>query len=398
MGDRRIDLPVLVLNAGSSSLKYQVVDPVTGAAGVRGVVERIGSTASVTQRDADGTRTTRRPVPDADAALVAVAEHLDSCGVRPEDLSGIGHRVVHGGADFTGPVVIDDDVLRRIEELRRLAPLHNPPAAAGIRSARDRYPTLGQVAVFDTAFFADLPARAATYALPHTLTAALAIRRYGMHGTSHAYVAGEAARFLGRPYEQLAQIVLHLGNGASAAAVRGGVPLDTSMGLTPLEGLVMGTRAGDLDPGVLVHLMRHGGLGVDELEDLLHRRSGLAGMSGHQDFRDLLAAVDAGDARAQVAYELYCQRIRKYVGAYLAVLGGADVLTFTAGIGENASRLRRDALAQMAQLGIEVDRARNEAEGSGPRRISTDASRVTVLVVPTNEELAIARQVVPLLT
>jgi acetate kinase len=390
--------PVLVLNAGSSSLKYQVVSPATGEAPVRGHVDRIGTPeSSIAHEGPEGRDEREEDVPDHDAALRAMSRRLDEAGVRAEDLLAVGHRVVHGGPRFTGPTLVDDDVLDAIEDLSRLAPLHNPPAVAGIRSSRASYPGLPQVAVFDTAFFADLPVAAATYALDRAVAEREQVRRYGMHGTSHAYVAGEVARFLGRDPAELDQILLHLGNGASAAALRGGRPVDTSMGLTPLEGLVMGTRAGDVDPGVLVHLLRHGGpdggaLDVDGLEDLLHHRSGLQGLAGAHDFREVLAAVDAGDESARTAYDVYCHRIRKYVGAYLAVLDGADVLTFTAGVGENVPRVRAHALSGLDRLGIEVDPQRNDASGAGPRRISTDGSRVAVLVVPTNEELSIARQ------
>jgi acetate kinase len=389
---------VLVLNAGSSSLKYQVVEPDTGRATRHGLVERIGTPESaVTHEGPDGRGTDRRAVPDADAAVALVLELLAASGLQAGDLAGIGHRVVHGGQDFTAPVRIDDGVVDRIESLSRLAPLHNPPAVAGIRGAVRAFPGLAQVAVFDTAFFAGLPEAAATYAVDRDLAARLGIRRYGMHGTSHAYVAGETARFLGRDPGDLSQIVLHLGNGASAAAIRNGAPLDTSMGLTPLEGLVMGTRGGDLDPGVLLHLLRHGDLDLDGLEDLLHHRSGLEGLSGHHDFRELLEAVDAGRPEARTAYDVYCHRLRKYVGAYLAVLDGADVVTFTAGVGENVSRLRADCLSGLDRLGILVDAERNRTADRRARRISADDSRVTVLVVPTNEELQIAREALPLL-
>lgn len=368
---------VLVLNAGSSSLKYQVVDPASGVASVHGQVER---------------------VTDFVAALATVHDRIEAEGVTEAGLLAVGHRVVHGGPRLVRATLVDDGVLAEIAHVARLAPLHNPPAVAGIRSARTAYPGLPQVAVFDTGFFATLPAAAATYALDRAIAAREEIRRYGAHGISHEYVAGAAAQFLGRDPAGLDQIVLHLGNGASAAAIRGGLPVDTSMGLTPLEGLVMGTRGGDLDPGILLHLVRHGGLDLDGLEDLLHHRSGLEGLAGHHDFRDLIAAIDAGDEPARAAYEVYCHRLRKYVGAYLAVLGGADVLTFTGGVGQHTPRLRADALSGMGRLGIEVDAGRNAAPGTGPRRISTDASAVTVLVVPTNEELSIARQAVALLS
>ncbi len=367
---------VLVLNTGSSTLKFQVVDADDGRSLLSHLVEHVDD-------DTDRGR-----------SLDTVDAELARAGLGAEDLTAVGHRIVHGGPDLVRPTLLDDDVVAQIEDAGELAPLHNPPAVAAVRRARERFPDLPHVAVFDTAFFAGLPAASATYALDAELAQRLRIRRYGMHGISHEYVASAAAAVLGRDVAELDQIVLHRGPGASASAVRGGRPLDTSMGLTPLEGLVMGTRAGDLDPGVVVHLLRHGGLDVDGLEDLLHHRSGLAGLSGHADFRDLVEAVSAGDARARTAYDVYVARIRKYVGAYLAVLGGADAITFTAGVGEHAPGLRRDALAGLGRLGIELDEARNDQPTDGPRVVSSDASTVRVLVVPTNEELQIARHVV----
>jgi acetate kinase len=369
---------VLVLNAGSSSLKYQVVDPATGVARAQGHFDRM-------------------ELPDFPRAFADMTLQLEEQGVEPGSLMAVGHRVVHGGPRFQAPTLIDDQVLTDIDDLARLAPLHNPPAAAGIRHVRATYPDLPQVAVFDTAWFAELPEAAATYALDVTLLEREGVRRYGMHGISHRYVAHAAARHLGRDVGTIDQIVLHLGNGASAAAVRRGRPLDTSMGFTPPEGLVMGTRAGDVDPGVLLHLLRHAGLDVDALEDLLHHRSGLQGMAGIHDVRALLAAVDAGNEGARMAYDVYCYRVRKYVGAYLAVLGGADAIVFTAGVGEHSPRVRADALRGLDRLGIELDDRRNGAADAGAQRVSTAASRTAVLVVPTNEELAVARDVVDLL-
>jgi acetate kinase len=362
---------VLVLNAGSSSLKYQVLALPAGSRRAGGHVEEIDETGF-------------------GPAFDRVVSEMRDAGI---EVSAVGHRVVHGGARHTAPEFVDDDVLASIDDLARLAPLHNPPAAEGIRRARDAFPGVPQVAVFDTAFFAALPEAAATYALDRELAVAEEIRRYGMHGTSHQYVSRAAAEFLDRDLTELDQIVLHLGNGASASAIRGGRPVETSMGLTPLEGLVMGTRGGDLDPGVLLHLLRNAGYDAAALDDLLNRRSGLRGLAGTSDFRELMTAVDAGDQRARLAYDVYCHRIRKYVGAYLAVLDGADLVVFTAGVGENVAPVREDALAGLGRLGIEVDPARNRAAADGPRVISTDASRVTVLVVPTDEEIAIARQV-----
>jgi acetate kinase len=363
---------VLVLNAGSSSLKYEVIGLPDASRLLRGHVEEI----------AEG---------EFGPALDRVVTEIDREGIAP--LSAVGHRVVHGGPRHTAPELVDDELLASIDDLARLAPLHNPPAAAGIRRAREAFADVPQVAVFDTAFFATLPPAASTYALDAGLTADQEIRRYGMHGTSHEYVAAEAAAFLGADPADLDLVSLHLGNGASAAAIRAGLPVETSMGFTPLEGLVMGTRAGDVDPGVLLHLLRHTGLGLDAFDELLNHRSGLRGLTGTSDLRGVLAAADGGDPSARLALDVYCHRIRKYVGAYLAVLGGADAIVFTAGVGENVPRVRHGALTGLRRLGIEMDGGRNDASSREARLISTDASTVKVLVVPTDEELAIARHV-----
>lgn len=365
---------MLVLNAGSSTLKYAVLAGEDVLS--HGTVER---------------------VQDFGKALHQATDAMREEGVHIEDVLAVGHRVVHGGPDLTEPVLIDDEVLGTIEELSALAPLHNPNAAAGIKAARELVPDKPQVACFDTSFFHDLPAPAATYAIDREVARTERIRRYGFHGISHEYVAGIAAQHLGKDLGDLRLIVLHLGNGASASAIHGGRPVETSMGLTPLEGLVMGSRSGDLDPGVVLHLERHGEMTRNDVDDLLHHRSGLAGLCGHSDFRDVRAAAAEGDESAQLAYAVYCHRVRKYVGAYLAVLGGADAIVFTAGVGENAPDLRADSLSGLEELGIVVDEERNRAEAEGPRTISQDGSRVAVLVVPTHEELAIARAVTALL-
>jgi acetate kinase len=278
-----------------------------------------------------------------------------------------------------------------------LAPLHNPANADGIAQAIATFPGIPQVAVFDTAFFRDLPAAAATYAIDRVVAAEYQIRRYGAHGTSHQYVSGLVATVLGRDLGKLKTIVLHLGNGASVSAVRDGSAVETSMGLTPLEGLVMGTRSGDLDPGIVFHLMRNAQMNVDQVDNLLNRRSGVLGLSGVNDFRDLHKLIESGDADAAVALAVYCHRVRKYVGAYLAVLGGADVIAFTAGVGENDAAVRARILQGLEPLGISVDPGRNAVRSGEPRVISPDESPVTVMVVPTNEELAIARATVALI-
>ncbi len=365
MGDR-----VLVLNAGSSSLKYQVLGP-DGEQVVKGSFDGL--------HDAG----------DHAAALEEVTAGLKERGVDETDLLGVGHRVVHGGADLTAPALVDGEVLEQVRAAVALAPLHNPPALAALEAAREWLDDVPHVVVLDTGFFADLPAHAATYAIDAELAERHGVRRYGAHGISHQYVAGRAADHLGR--DDLRLVTLHLGNGASAAAIDAGRPVDTSMGLTPLEGLVMGTRAGDVDPGVLVHLARHADLDVDALEDLLHHRSGLLGLSGRSDVRELEAGAADGDPACVLAREVYCHRIRKYVGAYLAVLGGADAVAFTGGVGENATSLRADVVTPLAGLGLHLDAERNEAERGDVRTISTDDSPVAVLVVPTDEERAIAQ-------
>ncbi|GAA1993716.1 acetate kinase [Terrabacter lapilli] len=371
--------PVLVLNAGSSSLKYQLVVPETGEVRARGLVERIGESGS--------------EVADHSAALQSMAERLRGEGIDLEGLSlrAVGHRVVHGGPGFSEPVAIDDEVLDRIRELSALAPLHNPAAAIGIEAARKRF-DVPHVAVFDTAFFASLPPEASTYAVPRDLAEKHAIRRYGFHGTSHQYVAQATADLLGRPVEDLRQVILHLGNGCSASAVRGGHAVDTSMGLTPLEGLVMGTRSGDVDPGLHAYLGREAGLSLDEIDTLLNKKSGVLGLSGVNDFRELEHRLAAGDAGARLAFDVVVHRLKHYVGAYLAILGGIDALVFTAGVGENSVSVRAAVTDGLEGLGIEVDRARNAARSKIARVISPTGAMVVVAVVPTNEELAIARQ------
>jgi acetate kinase len=344
-----------------------------------GTVEQIGERGS--------------SVGDHDAALRCAFEQLTDAGIDLDDcgLVAVGHRIVHGGPDFYRPTVIDDSLISKLKQLSSLAPLHNPPAVQGVEVARKLLPDIPHVAVFDTAFFHDLPAAAATYAIDRTLAEKWHIRRYGFHGTSHRYVSEQAAAFLDRPLSELNQIVLHLGNGASASAIARGRPVDTSMGLTPLEGLVMGTRSGDIDPGVVSYLWREAKMGVEDIESMLNHHAGVLGLAGESDFRQLGEMIEHGDSAAQLAYDVFIHRLRKYIGAYLAVLGHTDVLTFTAGIGENDAVVRRDAVHGLAGLGLQIDEDRNAGPSEGARRISSDDSPITVLVVPTNEELAIAR-------
>ncbi|CAM3692403.1 acetate/propionate family kinase [Occultella aeris] len=389
---------VLVINSGSSSLKYQVVDAETGAASAVGLVERIGQASGVLTHtvgeDAPDKHRIELPVPNHTVAMGAMADAFAEHGpsLAGAGLVAVGHRVVQGGARFGGSVLIDDEVVAIIEDLSDLAPLHNPPNLDGIRAARASFPELPHVAVFDTAFHLTMPEHAATYAIDREVAAAMRIRRYGAHGTSHQYVAREAAAFLGIAREESNLIVLHLGNGASVTAVEDGISVDTSMGLTPLEGLVMGTRTGDIDPAVVFHLYRTAGMSIDEIDNLMNRRSGMLGLTGMVDMRDIGDAVDAGDEAATLAMEVYCYRLRKYIGAYTAVLGRVDAIVFTAGVGENSAEVRAGALQGLEAFGIRLDGAANEARSRDTRRISTSDSPVAVLVVPTNEEFEIARE------
>ena len=389
---------VLVINSGSSSMKYQLVDPAEGTAIASGLIERIGGEGAATHKSRGESLTFTGPIPDHGAALRIMQQlFVDSqLALADVELVAVGHRVVHGGAYFGDPVVVDDDVLQQIRDLSVLAPLHNPANADGIAQAMMVFPGIPQVAVFDTAFFLDLPAAAATYAVDRKVAAEQQIRRYGFHGTSHHYVSHLVPVVLGREVGELKTIVLHLGNGASASAVRFGSAVETSMGLTPLEGLVMGTRSGDLDPGVVFHLMRNAGMDAGDVDNLLNRRSGMVGLCGVSDFRDVHKLIAEGDMHANIALDVYCHRVRKYVGAYLAVLGGVDVIAFTAGVGENDGVVRAKILEGLEPLGISVDADRNAVRSSDPRVISPDGSPVTVMVVPTNEELAIAQATVAL--
>ena len=383
--------PVLVINTGSSTIKYRLLDGPEVLAS--GLLDRIGDERS---RLAHRDLVIEEHVPDHEAGFRLVLDAFERTGGLPADLAAIGHRVVHGGERFSGPVVVDDAVLAAIRALSPLAPLHNPSNALGIEVARRLYPDVPQVAVFDTAFHATLPPHAYRYALPRDLADRHGIRRYGFHGTSHAYVSRRAAEHLGRPLAELDLITLHLGNGASAAAVAGGRCIDTSMGMTPLAGLVMGTRSGDLDPGVVFHLAREVGMGVAEIETLLNRKCGLVGLTGAGDLREVQRRADAGDTDAIEAVDVFCYRIRGYVGAYAAALGRVDAIVFTAGVGENSAVVRAGVCAGLEGFGVVLDPALNTVPGAGARTVSAAGSRVAVLVVPTDEEQEIARQALDL--
>ncbi|MDK1360495.1 acetate kinase [Arthrobacter sp. zg-Y1219] len=363
---------VLVINSGSSSLKYQVRDTASGELLAKGIIDRIGEEA----------------VPDHGAALEQLSRLLpDVLGGRSID--AVGHRVVHGGERFSAPVLINNEIVRSIERLSPLAPLHNPASARGIRAVHDKWPKIPQVAVFDTAFHRSMPEHAWRYALPNSLYRKYGIRRYGFHGTSYGFVAPAAARFLGIEPGEFNAVIAHLGNGASAAAIQQGRSIDTSMGFTPLEGLVMGTRSGDVDPSILVFLLREG-YDADSLDKLLNRESGLLALGGASDMRTLTEAAAGGDEAAALALKVASYRLAKYIGAYHVAVGGAQALVFTAGIGENAWEFREMTVNRLGALGIVLDSAANRKRESGTRLISTAESAIPVLVVPTDEEEAIA--------
>ena len=396
---------ILVLNSGSSSIKYKLFDMADRSILASGLVERIGeATSSLAHqaRNARGeiteTRKTGR-VADHRAGMQQIVEALSAsrAGEDGTGLAGIGHRVVHGGEDFTEPTLIDEKVLAVIRQNVPLAPLHNPANLIGIEVALEAAPNLPQVAVFDTAFHLSIPPRAFHYAVPHELYAQLRVRRYGFHGTSHQYVAGRAAAFLKRAPESLNLITLHLGNGASVAAVEQGRCVDTSMGMTPLEGLIMGTRCGDIDPAVHFYLLRETGRSPDELDSLFNKESGLKGICGTNDMREVLEKADAGDDRARLAIDMYCYRVKKYIGAYTAVLGRVDALVFTAGIGERAAPIREICCQGLPGLRIVLDPEKNRAGSRPPFEVQATASAVKILVIPTDEELQIAEQTLELI-
>lgn len=387
---------VLVINSGSSSLKLALIDPGSGHTSHQALAERLGTAEAHLRIDlADGT--SHQEALGSAGHTAALERALSVLG--PLDVRAIGHRVVHGGEAFSASVVLDATAIAAIRACASLAPLHNPANLLGIEAASQRFPQLPQVAVFDTAFHQSLPPRAYHYAIPHELYERYRIRRYGFHGTSHRYVAAEAAKRLGKPPEQLQLLSAHLGNGCSACAIHSGRSMDTTMGLTPLEGLVMGSRSGDVDPNLHEFLAAKTGDSLQTISELLNRRSGLLGLSGSSnDMRTLLAARAAGDERAALAIDVFCYRLAKALLGLCAALTRVDALVFTGGIGEHACQVREETLRQLAVLGVEVDAALNERHGADTGgRISGAQSGVVVLVVPTHEELVIAREVERLL-
>ena len=395
-------MKVAVVNCGSSSIKYEVFGVTDLVMLATGLIEKIGGSESrLRQRrlKADGTFDeqvrTKRLADHRDAFdFMADVNHEDRILKDESEILGIGHRVVHGGELFRQPALIDDQVVAAIRSLIPLAPLHNPSNLLGIETARTRYPDVPQVAVFDTAFHQTLPPRAFHYAVPYDWYDKHHVRRYGFHGTSHLYVSREAARHMGKAPADTNLITLHLGNGASCAAVRGGLSIDTSMGLTPLEGLVMGTRSGDIDPALHFFMLRETGMSADELEKTLNSQAGLKGICGLNDMREIQEQAGLGTERAMLALDMFCYRVKKYIGAYCAVLGRVDAVVFTGGIGENSATVRSRACSGLEHMGISLDEGRNAAVSGNTAEIQREGAPVKVLVVKTDEEGEIARQTI----
>jgi acetate kinase len=402
MQRRKNAMKVAVVNCGSSSIRYEVFDISGWASLAQGLIENIGGLDSRLRqrwRKAGGTfeeRNYRKPLADHREGFdfMMSVNQSDRILGHDSELLGIGHRVVHGGERFREPALVDDGVLAAIKGLIPLAPLHNPSNVLGIEVARDRFPHVPQVAVFDTAFHHTLPPHASHYAVPYDMYSKHHVRRYGFHGISHSYVAGEASKHLQKPLAEVNLVTLHLGNGASAAAVQGGKSVDTSMGMTPLEGLVMGTRCGDIDPALPFYLMRRTGMSAEEIEKLFESGSGLKGICGLSDMREILEQAAMGNDRARLATEVFCYRVRKYIGAYIAVLGRLDAVVFTGGIGENSSAIRKRACGGLEHMGIFIDEKKNASAGGSVAEIQKDGAPVKVLVIRTDEEGEIARQTV----
>ena len=396
-------MKILVLNCGSSSLKYQLIDMSNEEVLCVGLVERIGIEGSVLKQEKDGVEgklIVEQPMKNHQDAIKLVLDAVvdpQYGGVKDiKEVEAVGHRVVHGGEKFAGSVLITDEVKAALEECIELAPLHNPANIMGIEACEAILPGVPMVAVFDTAFHQTMPKKSYLYGLPHELYTKYGVRRYGFHGTSHKYVSQRAADMLGKNIEDVKIITCHLGNGASIAAVDGGKCVDTSMGFTPLEGLIMGTRCGDIDAAILPFLMEKEGLTAAGLSDLMNKQSGVYGMTGiSSDFRDIEGAASKGDEKAQVALDAYVQRVQKYIGAYAAEMNGVDAVVFTAGVGENGIEIRESIASNMEFLGMKLDKEANKVRGK-ERVISTEDSKVKILLIPTNEELMIARDTVAL--
>ena len=396
-------MKILVVNCGSSSLKYQLFDMEKEEVIAKGIVERIGTPPSYLTYSVNGEKVKKEVTASNHTEAFRVVIETLLNGDKPvissiEEIKAVGHRVVHGGERFKEPTIINDEVIAEIERNNELAPLHNPAGLAGIRASMEVLPNVPQTAVFDTSFHSNMPKYAYLYAIPMRLYRDYRIRRYGFHGTSHYYVAHRAAQLVGRPIEELKIITCHLGNGCSVSAVKGGRSIDTSMGFTPLEGLIMGTRSGDLDPAIPLYLIRNLNYTAEEVDDILNKESGLLGISEFSnDMRDIMKSAEEGNQNAKLAMEMFCYRIKKYVGAYTAIMNGLDVLVFTAGIGENEPEIRLMICDNMDYLGIKIDPQKNNFKAQ-EREISTSDSRVKVWVIPTNEELVIARETARLIS
>ncbi len=399
-------MKVLIINAGSSSLKYQLLNMDNEAVMASGIVERIGSeSGDLTHKTMVDNKTEKteikQEIPDHKVAMHLVVDLITDPekGVVKDknDIGAIGHRVVQGGEAFSSAILVDDSVKQAIKENFPLAPLHNPANLTGIEVAEELFSGIPNVAVFDTEFHQTMPAKAFLYALPYEYYTDLKVRRYGFHGTSHKYVATKAAAILGKKPEEVNVITVHLGNGCSMAAVKKGKCLDTSMGMTPLAGVMMGTRTGDIDPAIISYLVEHNNMTPQELDDVFNKKSGLAGICGMNDMRDIHSAADNGDEMAKLAVDMFAYRVKKYIGAYTAVLGTVDIVAFTAGIGENDDIVRAAVCEDMTGLGINVDLKKNEGRFGEPQAIHKDGSPVEVWVIPTNEELQIAQDTVNIL-
>ena len=395
-------MKILVINTGSSSIKYELFDVDHHKILAGGLAEKIGEQSSILTHE--------RILANGESSIKVdkgkIADHHEGLNrivgllVDPQhgviadktEISAVGHRVVHGGETFQKTTIIDEKVIAAIKENIPLAPLHNPANLTGIEVAGSIFPDAPQVAVFDTAFHQTIPSHAFLYAIPYEMYERHKVRRYGFHGTSHAYVSEQAAEYLGRPLTELNLITLHVGNGASMAAIKNGKSVDTTMGMTPLAGLVMGTRSGDLDPALPFFMGDHMGMSFNDIDDLLNKKSGLKGLCGTNDMREVIENMEKGDKRAAVAIDVYAYRIKKYIGAYFAALGSVDAIIFTAGVGEHAPLIREKSCQGLSRLGIEIDTEKNAAPGSGNREINAPNSEVKVLVIPTNEELKIARE------
>ena len=392
---------ILVINCGSSSLKYQLINSETEGVLAKGLCERIGIDGMLTYQPEGGEKekseiTMPTHTEAINAVLAALTNEKSGVIKSLSEVGAVGHRVVHGGEKFTSSCLINDESMKAIEECNDLAPLHNPANLIGIRACQELMPGVPMVAVFDTAFHQTMPDVAYTYGIPYEYYEKYKVRRYGFHGTSHSYVSKRTAEIVGKPYDQMKIIVCHLGNGASISAVNCGKSVDTSMGLTPLEGLVMGTRSGDLDPAIIDFVGKKEGLSLDEMNEVLNKKSGMLGISGvSSDGRDLEAAAETGNKRAQLALDVFDYRVIKYIGAYAAAMNGVDAIAFTAGIGENNIKMRKDVCSSLTYLGVKLDEEKNNVRGE-ERIISADDSKVQVLLVPTNEELAIARETLAL--